>query len=89
MVQGVEVYLGQLPRIIQDHVLKEAELTYDCPQKVTLLVLIWISVIKDPITRRRISTPRYLCSSKPWRLLVLNHLLNVSYLQHPQPMTNL
>jgi len=74
---GVGSLLDQLPSPIQDHILKEAELTFDCPQKVTLLLLIWISVIKDPFQRTTITTPRYLCSSKRGRLIVLNHLLQV------------
>ena len=81
--EGVGQLLDQLPSPIQDHILKEAELIFDCPQKVNLLLLIWMSVIKDPIQRTTITTPRYLCSSKPGRLLVLKHLLQVkSYFDH-------
>ena len=75
--EGVARLLDQLPSLIQDHILKEAEVIFDSPQKVITLLLIWKSVIKDPFQRTAITTPRYLCSSKPGRLIALQHLLQV------------
>jgi hypothetical protein len=73
----MDVFLRQLPCAVQEHIMKEAETFLDCPQKVMTLLSIWISVLKKPFSQSSITTPRYLCSSKVGRLIVLKHLLQV------------
>jgi hypothetical protein len=63
--------------LVQDSVLLEAELTFDCPQKVKLLLVIWVSVVKNPLSRPTLTTPRYLCSSKRGRMTVLSLMIQV------------
>ena len=74
----VRELMDQLPLDIQNQILKEAELTLDSPDTIKTLLLIWISVIKTPWQRLMITTPKQLGSNKTGRLLILNHVLQVS-----------
>ena len=78
VLKWMDAVLGQLPRSVQEHVLKDAETVLDCPQKVITLLEMWISVLKKPFRQTTITTPRYLCSSKVGRLIILKHLLQVN-----------
>ena len=74
-VNCLQTYLSELPKELQNLILKCAEKHLDQTYTVRSLVVIWLSCV-DNGTNKEISTPRYLYNDEEGRKRILNKLEN-------------
>ena len=74
-VNCLQTYLSELPKELQNLILKSAEKHLDQTYTVRSLVVIWLSCV-DNGTIKEISTPRYLYNDEEGRKRIINKLDN-------------